>query len=436
MRRGEKRPNILLITTDQQAASTLEARARPHLRTPSMDWLAGEGTRFEKAYCSNPLCVPSRTSYMTGTMPSENGVTYNTEAFRFDTRAFPCLAKEFLRAGYQTAHFGKWHVPEPLENREWSGFEQIGARADNGIDDKIAPECLRFLGLRDPGRPFFAVASFVNPHDICEYARILSGIPDILRNGEIPPLPDSGALPPLPENWGIPDAEPPAIREMCSDPGNARTYPARAWGGREDPRWRQYLWAYYRMVELVDHRIGDLLHGARELGILEDAFIVFASDHGDGAASHRWNQKTLFYEECARVPLILRWPGRVAAGQTNSSRLVNLGTDLFPTLFEAAGIPVPPHLRGTSFLPDAFGYSAGPDHVVSESNLQISYGKPGRVSGMMLRDAKHKYIRYDSGHPREMLFDLEEDPLEQNNLAASPAHAEILGRYRRCLQKS
>jgi arylsulfatase A-like enzyme len=428
------RPNILVITTDQQHAGAMGCCGNPHLRTPAMDRIASGGVRFERAYCSNPICVPSRTSYMTGTMPHENGVTYNTEQIPFDTDRFPCLAQVFRAAGYDTGHFGKWHIPADIRDRDWSGFNTLGAVRNNAVDFDIVAPCLEFVRRRRSG-PFLAFASFVNPHDICEYARILSGMPDRLKNGPIGQPPALAGLPPLARNWAAPENEPQAIRDLYHHPEALGTYPSRTWNGPGDPRWRQYLWGYYRMTELVDQHIGELLDGLAAAGLADNTLILFTSDHGDGMASHQWNQKTLFYDSCSRVPFMIQWPGRLPAGTVAKAPLVNLGLDLFPTLFDAAALTAPAHLQGLSALSAASRRPGATRHpfVVSQNNLQPRYGQQGPVNGRMLRSCRFKYVRYSEGANPEQLFDMDGDPLETRSLVHDPAFREVLVDHRKQL---
>jgi choline-sulfatase len=430
-----KRPNILVITTDQQAAIALGCTGNPHLKTPAMDRIARQGVRFEKAYASDPICVPSRTSYMTGTMPHENGVDYNGDHVPFAHRRFPIPACEFREAGYDTGYFGKWHVPADIHDQDWSGFNTLGAIRDNRVDSDIVAPCLEFIN-KEREAPFLAFASFVNPHDICEFARILSDIPDELKNGPIPDLPPEDELPPLPANWRAPVAEPEVVRNHYNLETTGKVYPTRTWGGADDIRWRQYLWAYYRMVELVDRHIGELLDGLEASGMAEDTLIVFTSDHGDGMARHQWNQKTIFYDEVARVPFIIARPGRARSCEINTEHLVNLGTDLFPTILDAAGIPKPERLSGLSALPAALGRTDAPAHgfIVSENNLQPAWEKRGEVSGRMIRTSRYKYVCYSDGEYPEQLFDMETDPLETRSLVDDPGYAKVLAAHRGHLQ--
>lgn len=430
--RSRERPNILVISTDQQFADAMSCAGNPDLHTPAMDRIARTGMRFSRAYCPNPICVPSRTSYMTGLYPHQTTVTYNVNDHEV---AGSCGAARFREAGYDTGHVGKWHIPRSLMDREWSGFNYVAAARNNGVDFDIPAAAAEFI--RKPREnPFLLFASFVNPHDICEWARIASGMEEKLKNGEIPSPPPPSDCPELPANFEIPAHEPAVIRQHQQEPGNTGTYPTRDWGGREDGRWRQYLWAYYRMIELVDGHIGQVLDALRETGKEEETVIVFFSDHGDGIGSHRWNQKTLFYEETARIPFMLSWKGRTVPGSLDDRRLINLGTDLFPTLYDFAGIPCPDSMPGHSAKETAFAErtAAGPSYIVCQNNLHPRYGEEG-VHGRMLRTSRYKYVRYASGEHPEQLFDLELDPGEMNSIVYSAAHRDVLARHRSLLNQ-
>jgi arylsulfatase A-like enzyme len=428
----KKRPNILVISTDQQFAEAMSCAGNPHLRTPAIDRIAREGMRFNRAYCTNPICVPSRASYMTGLYPHENKVTFNVNQHEL---VGACGASAFRDAGYDTGHVGKWHIPRAIQDQEWSGFNYIAAARNNRVDFDIPDQAVSFIQQKRD-QPFLLFASFVNPHDICQWARIASNIKDDLPNGPIPSPPPPSECPELPANFEIPAFEPSVVREHQHQPGNTGTYPTRDWGGREDGRWRQYLWAYYRMTEMVDAYIGQVLDALRETGQEEDTAIVFFSDHGDGIASHRWNQKTLFYEESARIPFIVSWKGQTVPGSLNHNRLVNLGPDLFPTLFDLANIRCPEPMKGASVKSTAFGDPAakGPSHIVCQNNLHPAYGQPG-VHGRMVRTHRYKYIRYESGQDPEQLFDLDLDPGEMNSLAYSSSHQIILEEHRALLHR-
>ena len=225
-----RRPNILLIITDQQHAGMLSCAGNPHLKTPNLDRLARTGARFERAYCGNPICVPSRFSMMSGTMPSRIGMESNAEIGNAVPQAIldNAMGAVFRRAGYQTVYGGKTHVPgrEKPNRIEDYGFDSLTADPR----DELAEMCAQFLREKQD-RPFLLVASFINPHDICYLAirawensgTMPKGTTKITRSD--PPAikcldkalgRPSGVseeeffrsvCPPLPTNHGIPDGE-------------------------------------------------------------------------------------------------------------------------------------------------------------------------------------------------------------------------------------
>lgn len=142
--RGRRRPNILVISTDQQFAGVMSCAGNLDLHTPAMDSLARGGIRFDRAYCSNPICVPSRASYMTGLMPHETGIRYNGNEFD-QVMEGQCLAKDFQDAGYDSGHVGKWHIPRSLDDRAWSGFDYLAARHNTRVDREIPEAANTFL---------------------------------------------------------------------------------------------------------------------------------------------------------------------------------------------------------------------------------------------------------------------------------------------------
>jgi arylsulfatase A-like enzyme len=228
--------------------------------------------------------------------------------------------------------------------------------------------------------------------------------------------------PSLPANFAIPENEPDIIREIQAR--DDRAYPSRGW---TEGKWRQYRYAYYRLIERVDAQIGKILDALRESGQDRNTVIIFASDHGDGNAAHRWNQKQVLYEEPARVPFIVSWPSRTPAGRTDSTHLVSSCIDLIPTMCEFAGITPPRNLRGRSVASLALGRPANGwrTEVVSQTEF-CGFGNSFGVHGRMLRTGSLKYVVYSEGKLREQLCDLKKDRGEMNNLAVSPRHVREL----------
>ncbi len=416
---GQGRPHLVYIFTDQQWAGAMSCAGNGDLATPVLDGLAARGVRFENAYCTQPLCVPSRTAMVTGVYPHEIAATHNT--LSWPRAPVPMLGKLLAEAGYECAWFGKWHIPVAPALSAEHGFATVECDKGSATDEKLADACQRFLS-RPHDRPLFLVASFLNPHNICEWAR---GQPT--PQGPIPPPPPPEQCPALPLNFEVPFDEPEVVRSIQAR--HAPGYPTTGWAPE---RWRQYRWAYYRLVEKVDAQIGRFLEVLRAQGLADNTLIVFSSDHGDGNAAHRWNQKQVLYDESARVPLIVCLPG-TTAGRVDRS-LVNAGLDLYPTLCDYARLPLPGHLRGRSLRPllEQTQPAAWRNELVCETEFANNAGGMG-ITGRALRTQRYKYICYSQGQRREQLFDLEKDPGETLNLAAVPEMAAVLQDHRRRL---
>jgi len=204
-----------------------------------------------------------------------------------------------------------------------------------------------------------------------------------------------------------------------------------------DEKWRQYIWAYYRMIEKVDGKIGKLLNSLRESGLEQNTLIVFMSDHGDCQGAHRWNQKTVFYEEALKVPFIIGYKG---LKPQKSDYLVQTGIDLMPTLCEFAGIPLSENNRGISLkqlitneiAPAERQFVVVSDHLVQGEAVN---GQKPEPEGRMLRNIQFKYWIYNEGNQRETLFDLKNDPGEMNNLVSDSKYSNELRNCRRQLRE-
>ncbi|MDA2937340.1 sulfatase-like hydrolase/transferase [Acidobacteria bacterium AH-259-A15] len=415
------RPNLIFIMTDQHCADVMSCAGNKYVKTPALDRLARHGVRFTRAYVTHPLCIPSRASFMTGKMPSQ---------CQDDVQSHTSLGSYMKEAGYDTGYFGKWHIrPRQTENnKSWHGFDTINTR---GLDSEKARHSVDFI-KRKRDRPFFMITSFLNPHDICEWARIHSGVNDEMRNGEVGPAPDPAKCPPLPANFDPPLDEPEVVRQRLVHDERARTsvHPTSNWTKAD---WRQYRWAYCRLVELVDVQIGKLLDALQETEQLENTLIIYSSDHGDGNASHRWNQKVVLYEEAIRLPMIVSWKGHTRPGVADG-RLVSMNLDLLPTFCEFAGVELKEELPGKSLrqlvMADTKSDPAKQlrPFVVTETKLFDN------VQGRALTTGRLKYIVYSAGKRSEQLFNLESDPGEMNSLVSHPAYQAELQRHRKLLR--
>lgn len=418
----DDRPNILFIMTDQQHAGMMSCTGNVWLKTPAMDRLAREGMRFERAYCTNPVCVPSRTSMATGMMPGRVGASNNKPGMEIDTLPTEVdnhsMGKMMKRAGYDTFYGGKVHMCDPLKPAQ-AGYDVYDKDEREGLPNA----CLQFI-TQERDRPFFAVASFINPHDIC-FAHVAHQGKDthnvlaLYQEASALPL---DQLPPLPENFEIPEGEPADIEAHLSP--KAIT-PAITMRQEYDERlWRIYRWIYCRLTEQVDQHIGMILDGLNAHGLEDNTLIMFVSDHGNMDASHRLSSKGLMYEESVGVPFIMKQKGVIPSQKTDVSHLISTGLDILPTLCDYAEVDVPEHLLGKSVRALAEGKSVDTwrSYVVAENDWS-----------RMMRSGQFKYCVYGSEDGQASLVDLENDPGEMQNLVHDPQYEEVLTAHRKLL---
>jgi arylsulfatase A-like enzyme len=413
-------PNVLFLMTDQQTLRAMSAYGNPWLKTPHMDSIAARGVRFEKSYCTAPVCGPSRSSLITSRMPHVTGVNVNGKV---PDPSIPNMGQIFRDAGYTAAWAGKWHLPKSYPQGPVPGFEYLPVpegtkfRLGSETDGPVTDEAVEFL-KRKHERPFLLGVSLHNPHDICWSVR------------EDPPKPiDERLLPPLPANFEIDPNEPEFIR-VCRkrEKYGPEILYTKDWDKR---RWREYLYQYYRHAEEVDVEIGRILTVLRERGLEEDTLVILTSDHGEGAAAHRWVVKLSLYEEPATVPLVVSWNGVTPGGRADRTHLVS-GIDVLPTMCDYAGISFRDDFEGMSLRPLMENPERpGREFVVTElSSDSQDLSKKGR----MIRTERYKYIAFSFGARPEMLFDLVKDPGEMNSLALGESAKRELNRHRRLLR--
>lgn len=424
----DKRPNLLVICTDQQHWQMMSCAGNSHLKTPAIDSIAATGVRFSAAYCTNPVCVPSRASMFTGVMPSQMSI-YNNSG-QNSTASAEIIAggagNLLTIAGYEVAYSGKQHLPRCLPMAS-VGFTDILTKDER---DECARRSAEFI--RQPhDRPWFLVTSLINPHDIC-YAGItahavteqdrwlIEADPDAVTTLHKAVQRPAGVddetfwrelCPPLPPNHEPLADEPEAILQHLSERPFKR-WIRENWTERD---WRIYRWAYHRLTEIVDSQIGTVLNALRQSGQEENTVVIFTSDHGDNDAARRCDHKTLPYDQATRIPMIISQPGHTRAGVVDEHLVCN-GLDLIPTLCDYAEVAAPRHLRGRSLRGLAEGRAPRDwrSAVVVESTIARA-----------IRDEQYKYILFNTGGNRMQLFDMRADPLERVNLANDPAMADV-----------
>lgn len=407
------KPDIILIITDQQTASAMSCADNPYVKTPGMDMLAQDGIRFSRSYVTYPLSGPSRASLITGYMPVEIGVKENGGELS-DSQMQNSIGYAVSDAGYDCLYAGKWHAPELVNiPEEGTGFRKVCDMNDLILVDSCIPHL-----KKKRERPLFLVASFLNPHEICEFAR-----GEALHYGKLS-VPDVSECPPLPYNAVIPAYYPEAItlhRQWVP-----KSYPTAQY---TDDDWRRYLYAYYRLVERVDAEVVRLIDGLKKNNLYDNSLILFVSDHGDGVSAHRANQKRVLQEEIIRVPFIVKAPDSKIKGVVNDEVLISINLDIYQTICDYAGVGENKDLNGKSLrmLLDGKANTHHPE-VYVETLLD---GIDARGWSVIGKDFKYTLYRYFKN--KEQLVNLKVDPYEMQNLAVDKQYESVLLDMRRKL---
>ncbi len=424
------RPNILLLITDQQSWKMMGCAGNNYVKTPNLDRLAAGGVRFENCFCSDPVCIPSRTSLLTGRMPGEFGERGNyLENYHFSPDDLcNALGNLMKNAGYEALYGGKVHVNDALHPAN-TGYEYFCP------DEReiLAEACVEQLSAKHE-KPFFMVGSFINPHDICYQA--ICAFPDdnnkwlidkspveianltrYLREAE--ELEKSGrwkeVYPPLPDNFEIQQDEPPAINEHIS----LRPFKVNArkqWGELE---WRRHRYIYCRLTEQVDREIGMVLDALDKNNLSGNTLVVFTADHGDHDSSHRLEHKTIFYREAYQVPFIMRWPGKIPAGIVDRNHVIINGLDVAATCCAVAGAVKSGKMHGRNVL------------ELFDRNNTVSWRNDVYLEnecGFAVAGKDYLYALYMDGEAanNEQLYDLVNDPGQTRNAASDPEQQKIL----------
>jgi len=435
----DKKPNIIFILTDQQSANMMNCAGNKYLKTPAMDSLAANGVLFQNAYCTNPVCLPSRFSLLSGRYPSETGVRNNVPQIKaVQDRILETNPAQLLQeAGYENAYGGKVHLPPGMHPKDM-GFEIISLDER----DKLADDCAEYI-KRPHENPYFLFASFINPHDICymairafaetehEKGLIERGKIEVATLDKALEIPENMSeeeffekiCPILPPNFEPQQDEPEAVKMIREQ----RSFKKKAHENWTEKEWRMHRWAYSRLSEMVDAQIAKVLQAVRDSGQEENTVIIFTSDHGDMDSARRMEHKTTLYEEPTKIPLIVSDPRLSTAGTTNKTHIISNGLDLIPTICDYAGVNIPNDLQGLSFK----GLAEGKNPEQWRESLLVE-----SEFGNMIRTENYKYALYYKGKNREQLYDLVNDPYENRNCANDTDKKTILLEHRQILKKA
>ncbi len=475
----EDRPNILWFCSDQQRGDTVAALGNPHVRTPAVDALCAEGVAFARAYVQNPLCTPSRASFMTGRYPAAHRVFRNGDS-SFPPGEVP-VSRLFAEAGYHCGLIGRLHLSGltgGIEVRGEDGYAtwrwSMNPRPEDGTSEHNAyHHWLRDKGV-DAAELYAEVDAFVGPgapaalhqttwaaEEAAAFIHGHRGEPWLLSVNPFAPHHPFDPAPEYLERYEPESLPHPLVRESdlvrqqafkkiqhntveAIDPtvrleGDGRPL-------RMEGRWancfhvghyygRDVKAAYYAMIEHLDWALGQLLGALEESGQRENTIVVYTSDHGEMLGDHGLIFKGCrFFEGTVRVPLVIAWPAGFARGVVSEALVEEV--DLAPSLLAAAGLAVPAYMQGASLAPILRGEadpSIHKERVICHFNRSddVLLGTvTERSHATMSFDGRHKLVVYH-GHDLCELFDLEADPGEFDNLweATAAERQETLMRH-------
>lgn len=508
----DPRPNILFIMSDDHASHAISCYTtndprRPAInRTPNIDRIAAEGMRFDNCFCTNAICTPSRAVILTGKHSHHplNGV----RTFLPMDNRLPTVAKDLQAAGYQTAMIGKWHLGTgpthcPTGFDYWKVlpgqgdyddpvFHEMDPATPGGrvvrekgyVTDLITDITIDFIGKRDPARPFFVMCHHKAPHRPwipkeehyrkIEHERIphpasfdddhaTSGARKAARmrierdfDSE-----DVDVFPPPAAGWKT-RLEPPVdvsghelepFDRFNDGDGESEPVTFSSLGERKDWLYQRYMRKYLAVVASIDENMGRLLDFLDKEGLANNTLVMYTSDQGFFLGDHGWYDKRFMYEESLRMPLVARYPPKIAPGSACTSLALNL--DFARTWLDFAGVPAPPEMQGTSLRPllrgeEPPGWQASMYyrywmHADGSHDTTAHYGirtvGPSRramkliyyyADGMGIPDNDQFGKVLDGGitimkrEPEWECFDLDADPHEMRNVYTDPAYAGII----------
>ncbi|MFZ2640750.1 MAG: sulfatase-like hydrolase/transferase [Verrucomicrobiia bacterium] len=398
-RAAENKPNVLFLFADDMRYDSIAALGNSFVKTPNLDSLVHRGFVFNNAYClggnSAAVCTPSRNMLLSGRayfrwkdFIPPGAKAGNSPIAPGDAPNWPLSMKD---AGYVTYHQGKKGNTAPLIQAKFDYNLYINENLDRTCGEPgkmIADDTVKFLKEKKDGRPFFMYLAFANPHD----PRVAAGnYLGLYQRDKVP----------LPRNW-LP------VHPFDNGEMIVRDERLLPWPRTEDDL-RQTLHEYYAVVTAMDGYMGRILQTLKELGQFDNTIVIFSADQGIAVGSHGLLGKQNLYDAGMKAPLIFAGPG-IPKG--SSDALIYL-LDIYPTICDLVGGPMPAGIDGRSFEPVITGQSKA-----VRDELFFAYRHLQRA----WRDDRWKLIRYPEVNVTQ-LFDLRNDPDEMKNLANDPAQA-------------
>ena len=466
-----KTPNLLFIFTDEQRHDTLAASGNTFVQMPNLNRFAEQSCFFEQTYCTQPVCTPSRSSIMTGLYPHATGAANNNMPLRPDVGCLPELLPPDVRERYVTGYHGKWHLGDEVFIQH--GFDEWRSAEDYFYRDHFSPGRDRgtlsdyTLWLHQQGfKPDFEGTAYTRErastlperfgkpaylaNEASRFIRQHRDRPFILYLNFLEPhmpffgprtnLYDPAEVPLVPNFDHVPDENDCLRLRIFAEKYRRQGF--EWYDLATEAGWRQLIAAYYGLCTLIDHYTGQVLSTLSDCGLDDNTIVVFTSDHGEMLGAHRIMAKSVFHQESARVPCMIRLPGQTR-GQRIGGPFSQI--DLVPTLLELLGQPRPDRLHGKSIASQL----GGSDRTLND-DVFLQWNRPSRpgdseqwptkvpdwmaaLAGSQQRaiDALIQDSRtivsadgwrftFNTLLGDHELFDLNRDPQERHNLARRP----------------
>lgn len=414
-----KRPNIIFILTDDQRWDTLGCMGNPIIKTPTIDNMAKDGVLFTNAFVTTSICMTSRASILTGQYARRHQINdfYQNMTAAALSQTYPMLLRS---AGYRTGFVGKYGIGSTELKNEfdvWHGIPGPEQPVYKHIDEDghckhltniITEQSIDFLKSCSGKQPFCLSISHKAPHAQDEDPRLFiydKSYSELYKNDRIP--------------------EPKTATQRHFDmlPEFLKTSEART-------RWKKLfatpemyqesVKGYYRLITGVDDSIKTIRKQLEVLGLDKNTVIIFTSDNGFYLGEHGLSGKWFAHEESIRIPLIIYDPRLKPSQKGKRCEELALNIDIAPTLLDVAGVTIPSSMQGTSLMPLVKG---GGKNWRTDFFYEHLFEFPPIPKSEAVRNKKFKYIRYIDQRPvYEELYDLENDPYEEHNLAAIPEY--------------
>ena len=423
-----RRPNLVLLVTDDQRSESLGCAGNTVIQTPNIDGLAARGVRFTQSFATTAICMSSRASILTGMYTRVHGIDDFTKplARNLFEQSYPMLLR---KAGYRIGFVGKWGVDGgemPKADYDYfQGYQGQGkyfsAPGSKHLTVTETEQALEFLHGCKQEQPFCLAISFKAPHIEDEglfQPQVYSRYP---YDRALDPLYVDDIVPPIKTVDAAP--LPQFLKESLNCTREASDFYA--------PNYQEAMKDLYRLVSGVDIAVGKIVEALEQLGFDDNTVIIYTADHGSFYGEHGFGGKWLMYEEAIRTPMIVCDPRlpKERRGTTSDEMVLNL--DVPATVLSIAGILPPSGMQGKSIMPLVLGETpAWRTEWFYENHFRNQKAGPIAASeGIRTRD--WKYIRYIDTDPMcEQLYDLNSDPREERNLAGDPMYAEHLSALR------